>query len=148
MMKDYSQQQYHLSKAQDRYYSCCSEWENHLTVMYREYGASWEPTVGNKLYEKEQVISRRVDEVSDSNEWPACLLMLCCVMIAVDTGQIWSYFICIVSVCPCVSFIDCVFYRLVSITVIVLIRLTVRNRILLKRDCHRYVVDEGRQDLL
>lgn len=63
MMKEYSQHQYQLSKAQDRYYSTCTELENHLIIMYKEYGAVWEPTVGNKLYEKEQAISRRVDEV-------------------------------------------------------------------------------------
>ena len=74
-MKDYTQQQYHLSKAQDRYFSICSEWESHLMIMYKEFGAAWEPCVGNKLYEKEQVISRRVDEVSNNITFKIILVL-------------------------------------------------------------------------
>ena len=62
-VKEYHQQHILLQKCKDRYFTTCSEWENHLLLMYKEYGAAWEPVAGNKLYEKEQLFSKRVDEV-------------------------------------------------------------------------------------
>ena len=33
-------------------------------MIHKEFGAVWEPVAGNKLYEKEQQVCRKVDEVS------------------------------------------------------------------------------------
>ena len=66
-MRDYLAVRSQLHKSRDRYFSCCAEWETSLNVLYREYGTQWNPSPGNKLYEKEQQISRKVDEVGDGH---------------------------------------------------------------------------------
>lgn len=62
-MKDYQQYRTQVQKAKERYFSSCSEWENQLMLLYKEFGPVWEPVTGNKLYEKEQQIYKRVDDV-------------------------------------------------------------------------------------
>ncbi len=42
--------------------SCTSEWESSLLAIYSESGDSWNPTPGNKLYEKEIVLCKRMEE--------------------------------------------------------------------------------------
>lgn len=44
--------------------SCSAEWEGTLLALYREVGDSWNPTPGSKLYEKESLLARKMDEVS------------------------------------------------------------------------------------
>ena len=65
VIKDYHAVRGQLHKTRDRYYACCAEWETCLNMLHREYGMQWSPTAGNKLYEKEQQVSRKVDEVWD-----------------------------------------------------------------------------------
>lgn len=51
-------------KAKERYFVAAAEWEASLMMIHKEFGAVWEPVAGNKLYEKEQQVCRKVDEVS------------------------------------------------------------------------------------
>jgi len=44
--------------------SCSAEWEGTLLALYREVGYSWNPTPGSKLYDKETLLARKMDEVS------------------------------------------------------------------------------------
>lgn len=62
-VKDYQQVRLQVQKAKERYFSLAAEWEASLMMIHKEYGAVWEPVAGNKLYEKEQQICRKVDEV-------------------------------------------------------------------------------------
>ena len=62
-VKDYQQVRLQVQKAKERYFSYAAEWEGSLMMIHKEYGAVWEPVAGNKLYEKEQQICRKVDEV-------------------------------------------------------------------------------------
>ncbi len=43
--------------------SSTAEWEVSLMTLFREFGDTWNPTPGNKLYEREQLLSRKVAEV-------------------------------------------------------------------------------------
>ncbi|XP_003384235.2 PREDICTED: uncharacterized protein LOC100638759 [Amphimedon queenslandica] len=61
-VKDYQQVRLQTQKAKERYFSLAAEWEGSLMMIHKEYGAVWEPVAGNKLYEKEQQICRKVDE--------------------------------------------------------------------------------------
>ena len=77
VIKDYHAVRGQLHKIHDRYYACCAEWETCMNVLYREYGMQWSPTAGNKLYEKEQQVSRKVDEV-----WKQVVYVcVCCVCV-------------------------------------------------------------------
>lgn len=42
--------------------SLTSEWETSLLAIYCESGDSWNPAPGNKLYEKESVLCRKMEE--------------------------------------------------------------------------------------
>ena len=42
--------------------SFTSEWEGSLLAIYAESGDSWNPAPGNKLYERELVLCRRMEE--------------------------------------------------------------------------------------
>ena len=44
--------------------SSAAEWEGVLLALYREVGDSWNPTPGNKLYERETLLAKRMDEAS------------------------------------------------------------------------------------
>ncbi len=45
--------------------NCCSltaEWEGSLLAIYQEQGDSWNPAPGNKLHDKEALLSKKVEE--------------------------------------------------------------------------------------
>ena len=42
--------------------SFSSEWEGSLLAIFNESGDSWNPTPGNKLYEREAALCRRMEE--------------------------------------------------------------------------------------
>ena len=63
-VKDYNQVRLQAQKAKERYFVAAAEWEASLMMIHKEFGAVWEPVAGNKLYEKEQQVCRKVDEVS------------------------------------------------------------------------------------
>ena len=44
--------------------SATSDWESSLLALFAEGGDSWAPAAGNKLYEREQLTSRKSQEVS------------------------------------------------------------------------------------
>lgn len=67
-VKDYHSATSALQKAKERYHSCTAEWEGSLLALYREYGDSWSPAPGNKLYEKEQLLTRKVQEARSEYE--------------------------------------------------------------------------------
>ena len=64
-------------KAKERYFVAAAEWEASLMMIHKEFGAVWEPVAGNKLYEKEQQVCRKVDEVSFLFIWCITCLFHC-----------------------------------------------------------------------
>lgn len=63
VIKDYVTARNTLLKTRDRYYSTTAEWEASLLAIYSESGDSWNPTPGNKLYEREALLCRRMEEI-------------------------------------------------------------------------------------
>jgi len=61
-VKDYYGARMSLLKSREKYHSCSAEWEGTLLALYREVGDSWNPTPGSKLYEKESLLARKMDE--------------------------------------------------------------------------------------
>lgn len=54
-------------------FSSASEWEGSLLALFKEHGDTWNPTPGNKLYEREQLLSKKMAEVSHELAAVECL---------------------------------------------------------------------------
>ena len=49
-------------------HSCSADWETSLMTLYKEFGDNWSLQPGNKLYEREALMSKKAQEV-----WPVCI---------------------------------------------------------------------------
>jgi hypothetical protein len=55
-------------KAKEKYFSATGDWEANLLALFAEGGDSWAPGPGNKLYEREQLTSRKSQELKSEYE--------------------------------------------------------------------------------
>jgi hypothetical protein len=55
-------------KAKEKYFSATGDWEACLLALFAEGGDSWAPGPGNKLYEREQLTSRKSQELRTEYE--------------------------------------------------------------------------------
>lgn len=55
-------------KAKEKYFSATGDWEACLVALYAETGDSWAPAPGNKLYEREQLTSKKSQELRTEYE--------------------------------------------------------------------------------